>query len=86
MSASVDKHGNVVSCSRAGRCNLLKQARTHTGVVVTTQQVRGIRDTLQDLLDNQNGCPLPKYQQDFDRSSAAARQLIDELFVLIKEE
>ena len=46
---------------------------------ISVEMIRGIRDTLQELMDVQNGCPLPKYQMDYDRANASARQLIDRL-------
>ena len=55
-------------------------------VLVDDETIRGIRDTLQDLMDVQNGCPLPKYQEEFDRANDAAVQLIDRLGNLLKEE
>ena len=46
---------------------------------VDEEIVMGIRDTLQDLIDVQNGCPLPKYQEMFDKANASANQLIERL-------
>ena len=48
-------------------------------VLVEAEMVMGIRDTLQDLIDIQNGCPLPKYQEEYDRANASAIQLIERL-------
>ena len=54
-------------------------------VFVDEGMVMGIRDTLQDLIDVQNGCPLPKYQEMFDRANASANQLIERLGNKLKE-
>jgi len=54
-------------------------------VFVDEQMVMGIRDTLQYLIDIQNGCPLPKYQEMFDRANASANQLIECLGNKLKE-
>jgi len=48
-------------------------------VMIDEQTIMGIRDILTDLLDVQNGCPLPKYQEIFDRANASALQLIEQL-------
>jgi len=46
---------------------------------VGEEMIMGIIDTLQDLIDVQNGCPLPKYQEEYDRANASAIQLIERL-------
>ena len=54
-------------------------------VLVDEEVIIGIRDTLQDLMDNQNGCPLPKYQEAFDRTNDAAAKLIDNLGSILRD-
>lgn len=42
------------------------------------QQIARLREALQLLYDVQNGCPLPKYQDDWDRAIELTEQALKE--------
>ena len=44
-----------------------------------------LQSTLQELMDVQNGCPLPKYEELFNAANEQARELIEWLGALIGE-
>lgn len=39
--------------------------------------IREARAIIEELLAVQNGCPLPKYQEDFDQVNALAREFLE---------
>ena len=39
-------------------------------------EIERLREALQLLYDNQNGCPLPKYQEDWERAMSMAAELL----------
>lgn len=43
------------------------------------QQIATLREALQSLYDVQNGCPLPKYQKDWDRAMELTQQALKEV-------
>lgn len=43
------------------------------------QQNAALREALQLLYDCQNGCPLPKYQADWDRAMALSQQVLRQI-------
>lgn len=43
------------------------------------QQIATLREALQLLYDVQNGCPLPKYQKDWDRAMELTQQALKEV-------
>lgn len=40
------------------------------------QQVQAAQEALQLLIDHQNGCPLPKYEKEWNRAMELARQAL----------
>ena len=46
-----------------------------SGAFVNIPTLMLFRDTIQELLDVQNGCPLPKYQEAFDAANAQAIEI-----------
>ena len=54
-------------------------------VLVNTPTLMLLRDTIQELLDVQNGCPLPKYQEMFDAANVQADEMLGWLAALLKD-
>ena len=54
-------------------------------VLVNTPTLMLLRDTIQGLLDVQNGCPLPKYQEMFDAANVQADEMLGWLAALLKD-
>ena len=55
------------------------------GAFVNIPMLMLFRDTIQELLDVQNGCPLPDYQEMFDAANEQAHELLDWLAAKIEE-
>jgi len=51
--------------------------------VVSKPELMLLRDTMQELRDVQNGCPLPEYQEMFDGANEQADELLVWLAALI---
>ena len=51
--------------------------------VMNTPELMFLRDTIQELRDVQNGCPLPDYQEMFDAANEQADEMLDWLSALI---
>ena len=66
-------------------CDQIRALTPDSGkVLVDEDMIRGIKDTIQNLRDIQNGCPLPKYQMSFDAINACADGVIEMLAELLK--
>jgi len=74
-----------VRCISAWRCKALALTPDSGKVLVNVPTLMLLRDTIQELLDVQNGCPLPKYQEMFDAANEQADEMLGWLAALLKD-
>ena len=53
-------------------------------VLLSVPEIMLLRDIIGELLDVQNGCPLPKYREAFDAANAQAREIEEWIDSLLK--
>ena len=47
-------------------------------ITLQAQEIARLREALQLLHDHQNGCPLPKYEKDWNRAMELTEQILKE--------
>ena len=80
----IQRQLELLKADDAERCTLVRdmedeELRKDAVIEQQAQQIATLREALQLLYDVQNGCPLPKYQADWDKAMELTQQALKEV-------